>query len=561
MRQIRMTLALILLSAGLVSAQEIQVIKSPLVFRFLRTDSQQRSFRVEASPALPKLTVIPSDLVADSGVVILASNVNVASTQRETTRETFRVTVSGATRPGHYTGKLEVRPEQGAPKEVELDVTVMPAPAVEPELSSKSLSLSLQPPWSDVAFVGRPQVDGAAAAKLPLYLVQNAEGEAWVDSARVLAMVRADGGRLPDQAIRVASTTPLLVTGKDSSAVQVEAGGINLEPGEYTGTLALWVRDQDKPIQIPVKLRVKDGPLIAFALLVLGILAALLFTWWNADGKAKHDLVKALEVLAQDVREGGELQALERDAAMEGIAQAMQAIEAGAPAAQAQALYDQVKTFMAERRAAADMLLEEIKLLRYRLKSLSEEPGRTLRERLESQLEQAEGKVLRGEHARLEDAEDPLEALRSAVEDFASLVNRFKEVAPDKRDSVRQQMDAATTATELRQALRDGGLEVLAAARGLSYDMRAAAPETAASDRVRLSLKRRLQLSLGATAVALLTYLFVLAVGWISLYLKNDTFGADLMDYVPLFLWGATVEAVRGKTVGLTELKAITTQK
>jgi hypothetical protein len=39
---------------------------------------------------------------------------------------------------------------------------------------------------------------------------------------------------------------------------------------------------------------------------------------------------------------------------------------------------------------------------------------------------------------------------------------------------------------------------------------------------------------------------------------KSDTFGADPMSYVSLFLWGATVEAVRGKTVTLTSLKTIT---
>jgi hypothetical protein len=60
-----------------------------------------------------------------------------------------------------------------------------------------------------------------------------------------------------------------------------------------------------------------------------------------------------------------------------------------------------------------------------------------------------------------------------------------------------------------------------------------------------------------ALTVALFTYLFVLLVGWLSIYLKNDTFGADPSNFITLFLWGAKVEAVRGKTVHLTALKAI----
>jgi len=66
---------------------------------------------------------------------------------------------------------------------------------------------------------------------------------------------------------------------------------------------------------------------------------------------------------------------------------------------------------------------------------------------------------------------------------------------------------------------------------------------------------------LGKAAIAVIAFLFVLAVGWISIYMRSDTFGANPMDYITLFLWGATAEAVRGQTLSLTGLKAIVKEK
>ena len=39
--------------------------------------------------------------------------------------------------------------------------------------------------------------------------------------------------------------------------------------------------------------------------------------------------------------------------------------------------------------------------------------------------------------------------------------------------------------------------------------------------------------------------------------MESVTFGADVMQYVTLFLWGATVETVRGKAITMQELQGI----
>jgi len=53
------------------------------------------------------------------------------------------------------------------------------------------------------------------------------------------------------------------------------------------------------------------------------------------------------------------------------------------------------------------------------------------------------------------------------------------------------------------------------------------------------------------------SWLIVLGVGWISLYVKSPTFGADPSSYVSLVLWSAATEALRGKALSLTALKAV----
>ena len=64
-------------------------------------------------------------------------------------------------------------------------------------------------------------------------------------------------------------------------------------------------------------------------------------------------------------------------------------------------------------------------------------------------------------------------------------------------------------------------------------------------------------LSGGKVAVGVIAYAFALAVGFITLFVVNDTFGVDAQQYLSLFVWGAVVETVRAKSVTLTNLKAI----
>lgn len=567
---IRTFLALVLVAAG-AHAQEIQVSETKLAFQFPRTDSQQRSFRVEMKDpkaALPRIQVtVTGDLVeTGTGLVILSRNVALASAERNEEKkfETFTVTLSGATRAGHYGGKLNVQPEGGTAATIVLDVTVLPASQVDAEANSKSPLLAARQSWLDLPLAGSPSPEADVTAKLPIYFVNTAGSDAWVEYARVLGMLATGGGSLPSGAVAVVSETPLPVSGKDGKPLEVGVAPANLDAGEYKGTLEIRVRNQETLLQLPLTARIKHGPLVPLLTLVLGILAALLFTWWNADGKATHDLVKSLETLEADVRAGRRLQAEDREQASRLIEEAMQTIEARAPFAEIKAMADAAQKHVADRRAAADQLLSQsLQPLGEKAEAKVEgrSPGARLREELTNELDAVEIGVREGGYARLKDAEDRLAELRPRVDTFAAIVEKLREVPEEKRDEVVRKMDAADTPTALRQVLLDAGVaEVPPAGRGRSFDIDTVKTK-AAPVLPRLGLSRTLQLSLVAAAVALITYLFVLAVGFLSLYVKNDTFGADPMSYVSLFLWGATVEAVRGKTVTFTGLKTISESK
>lgn len=314
---LRAASCLFALALPVAAAAEVRVSETRLNFQFPRTETQQRSFRVEGSP-LPKLVVLPAgDLVDDrSRLVILGRNITVATASRDETRgiEEFTVSIGGATRAGHYTGKLDVRPEGGTAKKLDLDVTVLATPQVEAEVNSKSPVLATRQDWLDIPWVGQWSETAPVSAKVPVYLVQTGDGEASVNQAQVLGLL-STRGPLPDKAVRIASTLPLIVGSPTAKPLELEVVAANLDPGEYKGTVAIRAQNQDALIQVPLAVRIKAGPLVPLLLLILGILAALLFSWWNADGSVMRDLVASLERLAAEVGRGKKLQADDRGTA------------------------------------------------------------------------------------------------------------------------------------------------------------------------------------------------------------------------------------------------------
>jgi hypothetical protein len=554
---------------------EINVTPTKLVFRGPRTEAVQRTFSVQGKP-FPKLSITRHDLVSpDTGAVILSSNVNVTTTSRKDASDTeggaesFSVTISGATRPARYLGRLEIRDEAkptSTPLIVEMEVVFEAVPSLEPEVNSKSLTLYLRQPLFDIPYSGQPSAataanpDNKAMPELTVYLVQNAEGDAEVENAELFGL-RGTKGALPEGTLKVISTFPFIVTKSDAGIVNMVAAGKDLDAGEYNSTLKISVKNQASSVQVPIKVLVKHGPLVALIVLALGLAAAALFGWWNSQGKATRDLVSDIQRLARDIREGKKLQADERDEAVEMIRSAMKDAEDDRPQAEVKKKFDEAQTYVNENRAEADKFLKE-SLGKSLTDAEALKPGRTIREGIIGNLDAIKERVTKGQYRRLVDAENQLKPLNGQIAAFKKIIDRFSEVPPDKTEATKTAMDNAKTTVEMRAALAAAGVDVPAEAGGASFALpRSGPPAEAKSDLLELSLKRKLQLSIGALAVTAIAYLFVLAVGWVTLYAKADTFGADPMDYVSVFLWGATVEAVRGQTVSFTSLKTVVENK
>jgi hypothetical protein len=66
--------------------------------------------------------------------------------------------------------------------------------------------------------------------------------------------------------------------------------------------------------------------------------------------------------------------------------------------------------------------------------------------------------------------------------------------------------------------------------------------------------RERLRLKWGSISVAVVVYVFTLAVGMITLYVTSSTFGADAQDYVTLFLWGLGSNLLGGQAIDLKAL-------
>jgi hypothetical protein len=280
-------------------------------------------------------------------------------------------------------------------------------------------------------------------------------------------------------------------------------------------------------------------------------------------------LVKEIQNLAKDIRdrEDGKLQADERDEAFKLVKQAMEAVEAGEPFAEAKKKFDAAQNFITAARAEADKLINEV------LEPLWQEtkglvPGENIRAGFLKKLEELKKSIVQGQHQNLKDARELLEnkssGLKAKIGYFRVFVDKLNaaEIPDDKRETATEAFDRAETVMDLRQALSDAGVEPPPLERGKSFEPDRKAPSGSAdSDRLELSLKRRWQLYGGGIVVMLVAYLFLLAVGFITLYAKSATFGADPMDYVYLFLWGSTIETVRGGTIDLTSFQTIVKEK
>jgi hypothetical protein len=452
---------------------------------------------------------------------------------------------------------LEVRYAQQpaeAPLQLTLDVSLQAVPSVEAEANSKSLTLYVLQPWLPLAYAGRPHANtGLVLAEEAVSLVHSGEGSAEVQYAGVSTLHGAKGRTLPPSAVRVQGFRPFTFAGSDAEHIKVVVSGESLRAGEYNGTLLLRVLHQAAPVLISLKVLVKHGPSLALIVLVLGLVAALLFGWWNDAGKGRQDTARAVQRVERHIRTGMRLQAQERDAAIALLREAVDLLNAREPWQDAQKKVEAAEKFITDTRTKADGVIKAVEALAQQVNGLR--PGRRVREELTAKLTSLREGIIQGKYTSLDEAQRLLDDLTEKVTTLREFLGKFAQLPPEKQTQITQAMDDAPALPQMLSILRDAGADVRPEP-GRSYTLEAEpVPAVAASDRLELSQDLSLQLTLGRLAVTVITYVFALVVGWVALYVASDTFGADPKDYVSLFLWGAAIESVRGQVVTLTSLQ------
>lgn len=548
---------------------QVTLTETDLGFKGLLTEPLQRTFAlvVEGEP-IHNLEIERQDLVdTQTGAVILGSSLTVDPLEIEeaTGLNSFQVTVSGATQPGHYIGRLEIRYDEREatdPLVVNLDVTLEAVPSVAADVNSKDLTLYARQPWYDLPFIGRPRAatTSPVLADATIHLIQKAKGEADVQYASVLTMRGTKGQTLPATAVRIETATPFTLNTGQAKTLRIVAAGRNLSAGEYNGTLIVQVRNQIAPLELPLRILIKDGCLLPLIVLTGGLALGYILHWWKGEGRPAREILNNVKKLAEEIKPGNKLQKGERDQALEAVRAVVRLIDQGAPEQEIRAKYDRAQNLVLEAQAEAERLLAEVlQPLLERVRAAG--AGRAKRRELETELKRIGNRIIQGEYASLNDAKDslehPREGLKAQVEYLEELESKLADVPEGKREEVTAAFAGKTEFGEMRQVLKDSGVTPPKPKPGVTFEIKRHSTARSDADIFKLSVKRQLLLSVPNALVVITGYLFALAVGWVSIYVASDTFGADPQDYITLFLWGSVVETVRGQAITLTGLKAI----
>ena len=472
---------LLLLPGRIVWAQtdpsEVELSETELAFNGLVNESLQRTFTlIVKGSAIENVNLIRHDLVdANAGRVILSTAITVDPlkiTEAEGPQH-FSVTIPAGQKPGHYTGTLEVQygtPPDDVTLAVALEVTLTAVPNVDVEAEAKNLSLFAAPTWHSLP-VGRPAAGphSPELGQTTLTLIQDVEGEAIVEEIDVLTMRGPKGQTLPKGSLRVDADFPLKLDGKDSTAVRIVAAGRNLNAGEYNGNLQLKVRNQPATVQVPLKVFVKDGPLLPLILLIVGPLVSTLIAAWNTDGKARYDLYKRIESLSKRVETIDLVQNQDLAQAQKKLNAIMDAMHEGLAVDKITAQIQALEQSLDAAQAAAQALLDE-----------KVEPLIDLYEDLavctayrDAQIEQLEtirARVTRrGGFKDLDEAKDWQREIQTHYDRLKAAIDRFNAIAPQYQDKIRARLNKATDLAQI-ETLIERLIEVVRGVSALPAD-------------------------------------------------------------------------------------------
>jgi len=546
----------------------VHVSAQTLEFRSRVNESLQRTFTlvVHGDP-ITEVQVVHNDLVdSHTKAVLLSDKVSVApmpGNSLATGPHRFTVTVSAGQRAGHYVGTIEIRyaglpPTQ--PLIITLDVTLEAIPAVDVEVNSKNLLLPLSPTWDSFPW-NKPTNDTKSPqlGEIIVSLLQNAEGVTRIEGAEILAMHGAKGHILPAHTLQVPTAFPITLTNADATSLRIVAAGNNLRPDEYKGTLFIKVHNQPNAIQLPLKVQVKDGPILAIVCLLLGPIIGFLVRWGNSGGLARNRLRKRIDTLHKTLGSGAYLPRDKQRGLEALLNEAKQAMVNGKQVDEITQKIEAMSTaFNTAQTEARQFVTGQIEPLRVSIAGL--EPGQTYRQKLLDDLEKIRLAVVNGTVASLQEASQAFKDTQTKAADFEAALKTYEGLDPAVQNAWRKALDEAPSIAAIKQIVAEATKAQPSGGPAPIFGSYAGGGPGSLEAEVALTQaeqdweRERLKLRVGALAVTILLYIFVLVVGFVVFYMPSPTFGSDPEVYITLLLWGAASNLIGVQTVDLKQI-------
>lgn len=511
-------------------------------------DALGRTFTLKAvDGAASNVRISAGDLLGDPGQqALLASKITVAPAEVAAIEGLQTVTVTVATdglRGGVYRGALSIwydeLPDSTKPLTVAVEVTVSGAPSVSVDANSSNQTLfaetrdapfiggaptsdprPLRLPFSDLVIsVERPiripffdvEIDPRAPVlgQLPIALVAGNNELARVTGAEVLP-VRNSASQLtlPSGIVSVdpepSTSQPVEIPGQGAATLDLVLRGRNLPAGAYTGNLRVWVENQSQAITVPFTMKLKDHWVYAIAVLLASFVVGAAIAWFNGKGAAARANISKIRKLQRQLEPErnaleNHLQKAEIGTASTLLYNAMNAVRDEEGQNTVDARLKEFEDYVKGEAEKIAQILTELKGLKDKIANSSKTPAK-----------QAE-----------------LEKKRQA------LLTDVERGALDSRDAADAKVKEIKASLESDPEIKGNGQATTPAQKAFAL--------------------YELKVRIGTALVMLLAYLFALLVGWATLYLNNQTFGAP-EDYLTLFLWGATVNVVAGQQIKLENI-------
>jgi hypothetical protein len=531
---------------------QIELSETELVFRGLVGETLQRTVTLTISgEPVQGLQYVISDLVeVESKNVILSEQVSVSPPDlfELSGTQVLTLTISGTQRFGIYEGSIKFfYPGQTAEEDLVLNllVDVRAVPTVDADVNSKNLTLFVEPSLFDMPF-GRAEVNNKSPklGEMVLSLVQSGDSPAVVSNAKVLAMQSSQGRTLPENAVQVESGFPINLSAKDAATLRVLAKGRNLPSGEYSGTLLVNVENQPGPIQIPLRVQVKDGPFVAFLLLAAGPLVGVLFFYWNKDGKNLVEVQQKIKSVQTILKSGRLLAIQDQQQAKLKLDRVMDAILAQGDLSEVTTQLADIDAFIKGQQAIGEQLLISVQNLKLRLESLT--LGTTLRDQLSASLQRIYEEIEAGNCSSWENTQTRIDSYQTQIGEMEIVIQEFNALEANRKTVLQPRLDQARNLDEFKNVVAEGRSIIPKQVKELLVsDEAGTRPDWQ---------KFSLVLQWRKLAVAAVVYFFTLFVGWITLYASAPTFGANREDYITLFLWGVASNVVGGQAIDLKSI-------